>query len=77
MRSILTLSMPADMLKKLKNKAKKKGVSVSYYVRMVIEHEENIISEEDLLKYCKEADEEYRTGKTRVLQNIKELAGNL
>ena len=73
MRSILTLSVPPKMLKSLKRKAKRKGVSVSYYVRVVLEHEENIISEKELLARCKEAEKNYREGKTKVLRSLTDL----
>ncbi len=77
MRSILTVSLPPDKLAALKKRAKKRGVSVSYYVRMVLEHEGAIISEEQLLASCKEAEKEYREGKTRVLRSFRELANDL
>ena len=77
MRSILTISLSPSQLASLKKRAKKRKVSVSYYVRMVLDHESDIISEEDLLAYCKEAEEDYRKGRTYVLKDIKDLAGNL
>jgi hypothetical protein len=77
MRSILTISLPPAQLAALKKKAKKRGVSVSYYVRMIVEHEESIISEEELVRRCKEAEKEYRQGRTRVLRSFKDLAGDL
>jgi len=63
MRSILTISLPPNKLAALKKKAKKRGVSVSYYVRMILDHENDIISEEELLARCKRAEKNYREGK--------------
>ncbi|NOS67517.1 MAG: ribbon-helix-helix protein, CopG family [Candidatus Peribacteraceae bacterium] len=77
MRSLVTISLPPSQLASLKKKAKKRKVSVSYYVRMVLEHENEIISEEQLLAYCKEAEQDYRKGRTYVLKDFKDLAGNL
>ncbi|MBI2635958.1 hypothetical protein HYW84_01395 [Candidatus Peregrinibacteria bacterium] len=62
MRSILTLSLPPSRIAALKKKAKKRGVTVSYYVRMVLEHESEIISEKELLARCKRAEKNYREG---------------
>lgn len=73
MRSLLTISLPPDRVAALKKKAKKRGVSVSYYVRMVLEHEESIISEEQLIARCKEAEKNYREGKTKVLRSLTDL----
>lgn len=77
MRKVLSLSLRPETIASLKKKAKRKGVTVSYYVRMVLEHEENIISEDELLEMCKRAEKEYREGRTRVLRSFKELEGNL
>lgn len=77
MRAILTLSLPAEMLESLKQKARRAGTSVSGYVRRIVAHEENIISEDELFMACKEAEHEYRKGKTRVLRDPSELARNL
>lgn len=74
MRSILTLSLPPDVLASLKRKAKHAGTSVSAYVRRLVVHEEHLISEEELLQKSKKALREYRKGNYKVLKSFEDFA---
>lgn len=74
MRSILTLSLPADMMASLKKKAGKAGMSVSAYVRrIIIFEEEGLISEDDLQQRAHEAKKSYDGGNVKELQSFKDL----
>ena len=67
MRSILTLSLPADLLADLKRKARSAGVGVSAYIRKMLEHEQHLVTEDELLARWKRARKNYREGKVHVL----------
>lgn len=66
MRAILTLSLPADLLAGLKKRAISAGMSVSAYVRRIVEHESHLITEGELLARWKRARKNYRAGKVHV-----------
>lgn len=66
MRAILTLSLPADLLAGLKKRAISAGMSVSAYVRRIVEHESHLITEDALLARWKRARKNYRAGKVHI-----------
>lgn len=54
--------------------SKKRGfVSVSGYVQNLIEMDKDLISEETLLKSIKQAEREYKTGRTIKAKSIADL----
>ncbi len=73
MRSILTLSLPADVLMRLKEKARLAGMSVSAYVRRVLAYEEQLITEDELLERSRDAQKNYKKGKVKTLKNVDDL----
>jgi hypothetical protein len=73
MRSILSLSLPAETIADLSRKAKKMGLSVSAYVRRLLEHEELLISEEELAQRAAQAHENYVAGKVEELSSFDDL----
>jgi len=73
MRSTLTLSLPAEMLESLRQKAKRAGMSVSGYVRRLVTHESHLITEDEVLARWKEAKKNYRAGKVKVLRSFNDL----
>lgn len=73
MRAILTLSLPADLLAGLKKRAVSAGMNVSAYVRRMVKHEENLMSEDELLARCKRAEKNYREGKVYVNRSFDDF----
>jgi len=75
MREVLSISLPAATIVKIKKTAKDRGYdSVSEYIqRLVIEDRDDIISEKELLKDIKSSESDYKKGKTRVLKSLREL----
>ncbi|HBB04202.1 TPA: hypothetical protein DCZ39_04905 [Patescibacteria group bacterium] len=65
MRDVLTISVPAEKLKMIKNIVKKRNFkSVSEYINFSIDQEQKMISEDQVLSSAKQAKKEYQTGKT-------------
>ena len=73
MRSVLTISIPEEKKKIITRRAKKAGKTVSAYVISVLELEEKLISEDELVEMSREAMEEHKAGKTKVLKSFKDL----
>lgn len=66
MRSTLTISLPETQLEELKQKAKKHGfISISEYFRFLGNLDEGLISKEELLKFVKQAERDYKKGKLK------------
>lgn len=65
MRKVLSLSLNNNTITKVKRQAKTLGFgNTSEYLRHLIESQEDLISEEELVEAAKQAEEEYRTGRT-------------
>ena len=63
MRDVLTLSIPNKTKELIKKKAQKSGfANVSHYIQFLIRQDDEVISEEELLKSVKEAQKEYDAG---------------
>lgn len=75
MRSLLSVSMPAATLKRLKKRAKEKKMSVSaYLVSLFVEDDaDHLITEKELLAFAKEAEKEVHSGKTKKLRKAEDL----
>lgn len=72
MRSTITISLPGEQVKELKNKAKKRGFpSFSEYVRFLGSLDEDLISTKNLLAMATRAERYYKKGK---LQKAGSLA---
>ena len=73
MRSILSVSLPADKKKEIEERAKKANKSTSSYIMYVVELEKQLISEDELVKMSKKAEKDYKSGKTKKLKNLADL----
>ncbi len=74
MREILTLSIPAQTKNLIKKKAKNKGfASVSGYIKYLIKLDDDLISEQELMKTVNEARKEYKERKTIKAKSLAEL----
>lgn len=73
MRSILNISLPQDKKLEIEKRAQKAGKTVSAYILSIVELEKELISEDELVAMAKEADREYKAGKTKVLKSLKDL----
>ena len=74
MREILTLSLPAQTKNLIKKKAINKGfTSVSGYIKYLIKLDDDLISEETLMKDIKQARKEYKEGKLKTLKSLNDL----
>lgn len=74
MRQVLSLSLPEQTTKEIKDSSKQRGFSsVSSYVKYLFELDKNLISEKELLSSIKEARKEYKQGKTIKANSIADL----
>ncbi|MDP4007843.1 MAG: hypothetical protein Q8P68_01495 [Candidatus Peregrinibacteria bacterium] len=73
MRAILNVSLPPDKKKEIERRAKKMGLSISSYVLYTIDLEQKMISEDELLERIKEAEKNYKEGKTKILKSLADL----
>lgn len=62
MRSVITLSVPPELEKKIRQSAKRQGVSISRYIARSVELEQALISEDEILESVREAQKEYDRG---------------
>lgn len=76
MRDILTISLPSEKLQRIKNIVKKrKFKSVSDYISFSIDQEQNMISEDQILVFAKQAKDEYISKKTHTwLSALRKIA---
>lgn len=73
MRAILTISVPEEEKKKIEERAKKAGKTISGYILYTVKLEEKLITEDEILAMAEEAEKDYRTGKTKELKNPADL----
>ena len=73
MRSVLSFSMSADLVTFIQKTAKAMKISASEYAQRVFESQRALISEEELLEDIRIGEEEYRTGKCKVLRTKKDI----
>jgi Arc/MetJ-type ribon-helix-helix transcriptional regulator len=73
MRQVLSLSLPPQTTKEIKQVAKQKGFpSVSAYVQYLFNTDQDVISKEELLEDIRIAEEEYKNGKCIIANSIRE-----
>lgn len=74
MREVLSVSLPSQTLATIKQKTKKRGFgSVSEYIKHLLYLDEDLISEDELLKSVRQARVEYKNGKIIKANSIAEL----
>lgn len=73
MRSVLSISLPAEKKKEIEERAKKTHKSTSAYIMYVVELEKKLISEQELVKMAKKAEKDYKSGKTKKLKSLADL----
>jgi Arc/MetJ-type ribon-helix-helix transcriptional regulator len=74
MRKIITISLDEEEEKRMRETVKKKGFpSVSSYFKHLIAIEEDMISEEELIRDVKGSIEEYKKGDSVRADSIKDL----
>ena len=74
MRQVLSLSLPEQMAKEIKKISKKRGfASVSDYIKQLIETDKDLISVEELLILARQAEHEYKTGRTIKASSLADL----
>lgn len=73
MRSILSISLPAEKKKELEKRAKASKKTVSGYIVQILELEKSLISEDEIIAKAKKAEKDYKTGKTKKLTGLSDL----
>ncbi|MFH0820907.1 MAG: hypothetical protein V1908_03985 [Candidatus Peregrinibacteria bacterium] len=73
MRAVLAISIPVEKKQEVEQRAKRVQKTTSAYVLNALEVFEQLISEEELLAMSKEAEQNYKMGKTKVLKNLSDL----
>ena len=73
MRSVLSVSLPAEKKKAIEWRAKKANKTTSAYVMYLFELEENLISEDELVAMAKKSEKDYKSGKTKKLEGLADL----
>lgn len=65
--------MPENEKKALVRRAKKAGRTISAYILHAVKVSETMISEDELVEMSKQAEKEYREGKTKTLRSLADL----
>lgn len=74
MRQVLSLSLPDQATKEIKELSKKRGFkSVSGYIKYLVDLDSNLIADTDLLNSVKSARQEYKAGKTITANSMADL----
>jgi len=73
MRSVLSISLPEETKKEIQRRAKKANKTTSEYIIQIIQLEKSLISEDELLKMSKDAEKDYKAGKTKKLKSLSDL----
>lgn len=73
MRSILSISLPAEKKKELEKRAKQSNKTVSGYIVQILELEKSLISEDEIIAKAQKAEKDYKTGKTKKLTGLSDL----
>lgn len=74
MRQVVSLSLPENKVRAMKDLAKKRGYeSVSSYIQNLLEADKDLISETALLKTVTKSRREYAAGKSLKAASIADL----
>lgn len=73
MRAVLAISLPVQTKEEVEERAQKAHKTTSAYVLDALEIVKQMISEEELLARIKEAERNYKKGKTKILKSLKDL----
>lgn len=73
MRSVLSISLPAEKKKEIEGRAKMADLTVSSYIIRVVELEKNLIPEDELVQIMKKAERDHKLGKTKKLKSLSDL----
>ena len=74
MRKILSLSLDAKIISQVKKQSRQFGfANVSQYVRHLVAENDDIITEDELVKMARVAEKEYREGKTIKANSLADL----
>lgn len=74
MRKVLSISLPSETLEDIKKKSKKRNFdSISSYVKYLFSLDNDLISEDELLKTIKSSREEYKKGESISANSLSEL----
>jgi len=74
MRKVLSISISDDLEKEIKRKTKKRGFdSVSDYIKNLLTIDDDLISEEDLLKMSARASRDFKKGRLIKAKSLADL----
>ena len=74
MRQVLSLSIPAATVKKIRSLSKARGhKSVSEYIKHLVKLDEDLISEKEILRSIQRARSEYKKGETVCTKSMADL----
>ncbi|MBI2634885.1 hypothetical protein HYW82_04435 [Candidatus Peregrinibacteria bacterium] len=73
MRSVLSISLPADKKKEIEARARKANKTTSAYIIHIVELEKSLISEDELVEMAAKAEKNYKAGKTKKLKSLADL----
>ena len=74
MRSVLSISISPVAVRRIKKRAKAKGMTVSAYLVRLADVEETMISEEELMEDIRQGEEDRRQGKGTILRSDEDVA---
>lgn len=73
MRAVLNVSLPSEEKRNVEKEAKKAKKSISAYILFALKFMRSAISEDEVLKMAKEAESDYKKGKTKELKSLADL----
>lgn len=76
MRSVLSISISPVAVRRIKKRAKARGMTVSAYLVKIIDMddtEEHTTTEDEMLAFAKEAERDVRSGKAKKLKKPTDL----
>lgn len=73
MRTILSVSLPAEKKKEIEKRAKQSKKTISAYIIQIVELEKSLISEDELIAKAQKAEKDYKAGKTQKLISLSDL----
>ncbi|MBU0619814.1 MAG: hypothetical protein V1768_01180 [Patescibacteria group bacterium] len=74
MRQVLSISLPSETIQSIKTKVMQRGFnSVSSYIKHLLFEDNNLISEQELIRSVKQACYDYEHGKTIKAKSLANL----